>query len=1056
MYTFKGIQMTLKHIEFNDSPVMRELARQAIKNGTVSPDLSTMVKMAAAKKGNVYAPSGDLFTDMVRLADGLRSKGLVRDAEVLEQKILAHKLAQVELDKLLDEAHPEGDVEVADAEDDLGVVETLESVHDRVMEAVKKQPTGKQAMVQTILKIAEGILKGAQVPTPKADSQEPAAQDVAPTVEEMEESALGAPRNEKIDRLNAEIAEAYSGIGTILSDGLSELDWGKWAFTPEAVFNNSDIRASYSDILADTSVNAAVDQYTEKCTKLLGKLVYPNEMYPILNQKLRSLIQNPEAMRQTVGIISQDLVATYCYGLAEQNDEEQFNQSSIWEYAWPSKQRVLVPGNFTQLLNAAFNAMRSLYITATGDDKIAKASAALVSQAQAIVKPYQAVAASFKKKAPKIGTDAKSARMVIDRISKEGSVVQSYTSQGEQGAEFLRLAHILWPSWTPSLLTSADEAMEKVRGLISFINENAINENDVLLTEDMITNIAGPLAGAVKNLVLVYKRFPENSAQYKKMQGLALATQGALNAVKSMVGNTFINLSQALASTFPAASYKELLSEVQGWLGETTAIVAETVGADAVQSVTEPFKNWFSGKETQTDRVSADDGIVTTAAPGGLRGTLKQPEAPAADTAAGVRPNGTFSGTLSAAEKEAVKKMQAVLVQLGDKKNPEWKKVGKDGSPTPDGAWGSGTAKILESVKTTMATDKFTGGTIESGPRPGFGWGGYGTKTIERADANTKVLTAYLTHVGGGASSGAKSFGAIAAVSVEPIWNTDLQSLAGLYDYLIRAGAKEVSIVDETTFKQVIGLPRQTFDYALGQIKNYADNMYAQGSGDPLAGELYSLANTRYNEYIKRFPPNDPASKNVITKAMLGSFGQSGGGRSSTESGAGFTMYEDANGNKYRHDATDADGKLILTRLPDGGKFKVSPNSDKIKKVDEGDDVSMSNKNQFPFVRENGDLDLSLPYYGRLAAKVGRRVLSLAGISGRDAKTVAYALFAESANAKRALDEFINQLRKDLSRAVRQYSYSGAARSEKDRADDYLAQWNYALEILADDNQNWS
>lgn len=144
--------MTLKHIDFYDSPVMIELAKNAIKKGSVKPSVSDVIgRVASTRK---YAATGDLFVDLIKLADGLRERGLVSDAIALEGKIVEYKRASI-----MDEAHPEGDVEIAKAEDGHGVVETKPTEHKMLEEIVKRNPTGKMAsLTQSILKMAESVL----------------------------------------------------------------------------------------------------------------------------------------------------------------------------------------------------------------------------------------------------------------------------------------------------------------------------------------------------------------------------------------------------------------------------------------------------------------------------------------------------------------------------------------------------------------------------------------------------------------------------------------------------------------------------------------------------------------------------------------------------------------------------------------------------------------------------------------------------------------------------------------------------------------------------------
>ena len=47
---------------------------------------------------------------------------------------------------------------MADASNELGVVETFPSMHEKIVEVVSKKPTGKQASVENLLKAVASVL----------------------------------------------------------------------------------------------------------------------------------------------------------------------------------------------------------------------------------------------------------------------------------------------------------------------------------------------------------------------------------------------------------------------------------------------------------------------------------------------------------------------------------------------------------------------------------------------------------------------------------------------------------------------------------------------------------------------------------------------------------------------------------------------------------------------------------------------------------------------------------------------------------------------------------
>ncbi len=172
--------MTFKHIPFIESPVMREFARVAAKKGLVeaAPEIVKSASAESESKLQIH----DFYGNLVNLANGLRNKGMIKEAESLEDKIFTLKQAEVHLyraidedgDDLLNAAYPDGDVSVSDAKDGNGIVRTPQSAHKKMVEVVSKNPTGKYASgEETLEKVAEalGLKKKAQV-DPNDSAQE--------------------------------------------------------------------------------------------------------------------------------------------------------------------------------------------------------------------------------------------------------------------------------------------------------------------------------------------------------------------------------------------------------------------------------------------------------------------------------------------------------------------------------------------------------------------------------------------------------------------------------------------------------------------------------------------------------------------------------------------------------------------------------------------------------------------------------------------------------------------------------------------------------------------
>jgi len=139
---------------FLDSEIMRSLETVAIKRGLITPD---PIKKEASSKD--LKTSDDLHDDLINLVSLLKNRGYEKEANLLEDKIHIHKMAETHLynthdetgEDLIDFAHPDGDFEVAPSKDDYGKVETVLSTQKKIIEKIHKIPTGKYAAMDPIV-----------------------------------------------------------------------------------------------------------------------------------------------------------------------------------------------------------------------------------------------------------------------------------------------------------------------------------------------------------------------------------------------------------------------------------------------------------------------------------------------------------------------------------------------------------------------------------------------------------------------------------------------------------------------------------------------------------------------------------------------------------------------------------------------------------------------------------------------------------------------------------------------------------------------------------------
>lgn len=140
----------------DESVVLLNYAQKEYDLGNFRASVADVIKNAKNNeaieaKGEDYTPSKDLFSNLLKLAAGLRARGFDEEASSLEGKIGLFKMAKQEKDdaikkmiddKLIDFAHKEGDVEVAPSEYNYGQVEKINTKQKRILDSVNRKPTG--------------------------------------------------------------------------------------------------------------------------------------------------------------------------------------------------------------------------------------------------------------------------------------------------------------------------------------------------------------------------------------------------------------------------------------------------------------------------------------------------------------------------------------------------------------------------------------------------------------------------------------------------------------------------------------------------------------------------------------------------------------------------------------------------------------------------------------------------------------------------------------------------------------------------------------------------
>ncbi len=149
--------MTLKHIKFEDSVVMRSLERVAKEKGLVKdPEIN---KTASAKKLDLSL-SNNLMDNVLKLCAGLRASGFDKYANELEINFLSYKQATQRTlyetssetgEDVVNFAHPQGSHKLENVNSDESVIETILDKHLKIVNVVNKMPSGKLASAQDVI-----------------------------------------------------------------------------------------------------------------------------------------------------------------------------------------------------------------------------------------------------------------------------------------------------------------------------------------------------------------------------------------------------------------------------------------------------------------------------------------------------------------------------------------------------------------------------------------------------------------------------------------------------------------------------------------------------------------------------------------------------------------------------------------------------------------------------------------------------------------------------------------------------------------------------------------
>jgi hypothetical protein len=144
---------------------MRSLEKVAQEKGMIKHD--PVVKTAAKKDPVNLIPSDSLLDNLMKLCAGLRERGFIKQAEDVENNLVAFKQAQTMYDvsgeegkDVVEFAHPEGShkLEGLDAQNEGAVVEDILDQMAKSIDVVEKKPTGKLTESQKAIEAVKVIL----------------------------------------------------------------------------------------------------------------------------------------------------------------------------------------------------------------------------------------------------------------------------------------------------------------------------------------------------------------------------------------------------------------------------------------------------------------------------------------------------------------------------------------------------------------------------------------------------------------------------------------------------------------------------------------------------------------------------------------------------------------------------------------------------------------------------------------------------------------------------------------------------------------------------------
>lgn len=847
-----------------------------------------------------------VFSDLVKLADGLRSKGLTKQADGLEDKIYQLKQAETHLYKafeedgqdLLDFAHPDGSPTVSPAQNQMGQVETLDEAQRKVLEIINKKPTGKfSSEIRDLILITAEALDLSLI---KSGQEKPNEVDIlgdpAPTEELGEgeiseenakvELALGHEKLQKREEINKEIDKKKQILIEALNVALAKLD-ANYTTNPAMLLSgrgaNFFIEKTKTPVENLNILKQASNTFKDYTPESIAENIFGNKKIPEFLENFKKYETGTNITWDFgANILNSDSdIKKAISEKAATDSRYTFNPESIWKarYAPPAPLGL----GITNIINP------------TGSFSNPVLDPAKVNEISKIISEYliQINKSTFSKDnfeifQKAIKTDEKlvtlkdllttsidhvagipSVRLSSGAVFEKLKIIITDLNKSYEFAQKVTVFQEAIPWFNPITLVMDNliEARGKIESLKKFLAENPLQENekgvitDRLTTKETISSIISTLMSIAS--LLKDKTEPDVVNLYN-------LTARTYSALKDAVGVPWSSVYGKIAKDFPDANTPEiLLTQVQQ-------------GLEWAQSLKKKANLEFNKIVTAQNPFPSD--MKKTPPTGGN----KSPTGP------------TKSYDPKDSVQTAVAEMQLVLNNFGrliSKTNPadglQIIGTGPKNEATSksfDGIWGPNTANSLEkantyvggrlneSIKWIAANKNHVAGTeqiaknntaILNSAIIGMGGQSSVTQTGEILDEISKNINWSDPTSGDPAGPGwgdsAKEFLGVKKSGTIPIYKNNLYSFSSLYRFVTANNLKQI---ETASVDKSIGFSYKTWHEILNWFVNRAKYNFSQAGQDEnklKLAQTYYYASKRLLDIINKFPQNEefiaPTSK---------------------------------------------------------------------------------------------------------------------------------------------------------------------------------------------------